>query len=81
MVRTIVTLPEDMKIWLDNYSKKHSRPSAETIREAIKIFKQIVESNDDDTLTTTAGIWQKRGIDSKKFVQSLRDEWSRVEKS
>ena len=76
MIRTIITLPRELKNWLDNYSKAHNRPMAETIREAIIAYKSNIENeSDDDLLKKTNGIWKDRNIDGLDYVESLRDEW------
>jgi len=76
MIRTIITLPRELKIWLDNYSKKHNRSTAETIREAISAYKAKLENQTKDgILSKTYGIWKNRKIDSLEYVRKLRDEW------
>ncbi len=76
MIRTIITLPRELKVWLDNYSKKHNRSTAETIREAISAYKAKQEDQaKDKVLSKTSGIWKNRKIDSLEYVRKLRDEW------
>ena len=76
MIRTIITLPRELKNWLDNYSKSHNKPTAETIREAIIAYKANVENEStDDLLKKTRGIWKDRKIDGLDYVESLRNEW------
>lgn len=76
MIRTIITLPRELKNWLDNYSKANNRPTAETIREAIIAYKANIENKtDEDLLKKTEGIWKSRNIDGLDYVESLRDEW------
>ena len=76
MIRTIITLPRELKNWLDNYSKARNRPTAETIREAIIAYKAAVENDQDkDILKKTSGIWKDRNIDGLDYMESLRDEW------
>ncbi|MBN1699349.1 MAG: hypothetical protein JW881_17650 [Spirochaetales bacterium] len=40
MARTIITIPDDIKTWLDHYSHRHHQSLAATIRAAIKNFKK-----------------------------------------
>lgn len=75
MIRTIISLPREIKIWLDDYSKKKNKPTAETIREAIKLYKESIESERSDALSATAGIWKEKKIDGNKYVEKLRSEW------
>lgn len=75
MIRTIISLPREIKIWLDDYSKKKNKPTAETIREALKQYRERVEEDKIDSLSETAGIWKKRNIDGIDYVNKLRSEW------
>lgn len=75
MIRTIISLPREIKVWLDDYSKRLNKPTAETIREALKEYKEKVESDKTDSLSATAGIWKKRKIDGNQYVEKLRSEW------
>ncbi|OGW84055.1 MAG: hypothetical protein A3C47_00075 [Omnitrophica bacterium RIFCSPHIGHO2_02_FULL_51_18] len=75
MVRTIVTLGESDKRWLDRYSDRHDRSTAETIRMAIKEFQKKTQEGDyRRVLKDTAGLL--KGVDdSVRSVQKLRQEW------
>ena len=76
MVRTIVTIEESDKRWLDRYSGKHHQSTAETIRLAIKEFqKKMQEGRYQHVLKDTAGLLKGQG-DSVRFVRKLREEWS-----
>jgi predicted DNA-binding protein len=75
MIRTIISLPREIKVWLDDYSKKKNKPTAETIREALKEYKQKVESDETDSLSATAGLWKEREIEGNEYVEKLRSEW------
>ena len=75
MVRTIVTIEESDKRWLDKYSGRHSQSTAETIRLAIKEFqKKSQEGGYKKTLKDTAGLLGGKD-DSVQFVRKLRKEW------
>ena len=75
MVRTIVTLEELDKKWLDRYSGQHHQSTAETIRLAVKEFqKKSQEGNYRRVLADTAGLL-RGGDDSVRFVRKLREEW------
>jgi predicted DNA-binding protein len=75
MIRTIISLPREIKIWLDDYSKKLNKSTAETIREALKIYKDKVESEKTDMLTATSGLWKDKKVEGNEFVEKLRSEW------
>ncbi len=75
MIRTLISLPREIKVWLDDYSKKKNKPTAETIREALKQYKEKVESEKVDSLEATAGIWKEKKLDANEYVDKLRSEW------
>ncbi|HPI36616.1 MAG TPA: hypothetical protein PK397_01615 [Ignavibacteriaceae bacterium] len=75
MIRTLISLPREIKVWLDDYSKKKNKPTAETIREALKQYKEKVESEKVDSLEATAGIWKDKKLDANEYVDKLRSEW------
>lgn len=75
MIRTIVTIEETDKRWLDRFSAKHHQSTAETIRMAIKEYQQ--KSRQDyyhSALDGTAGLLKSKD-DSVRFVKKLREEW------
>ena len=75
MVRTIVTIEEGDKRWLDRYSGQHGRSTAETIRQAIKEFQKKARAGEyRKALQSTAGLL-KGGEDSVRAVRKLRQEW------
>ncbi len=75
MVRTIVSLEDFDKKWLDRYSDHHKQSTAETIRFAIKEFqKKAREEERHVLLKRTAGLLKGKG-DSVSFVRKLREEW------
>ncbi len=75
MVRTIVTIEDSDKRWLDRYSGRHGQSTAETIRAAIKDFQKKARSEGyQQVLKDTSGLL--RGMDdSVSFVRKLRKEW------
>ena len=75
MVRTIISIEEADKKWLDRYSSHHDRSTAETIRLAIKEFQNKARAGEyRRLLKSTAGLL-KGGEDSVRFVRKLRSEW------
>jgi len=76
MVRTIVSITEQDKEWLDRYSHKQHQSTAETIRLAIRFFRKQTRSKfQESALEKTSGLWKKRKIDGLGYVQNLRQEW------
>ncbi len=43
--RTIITLPEEDKLWLESYSKAYRISVAEAIRQGIKRLKESMAQN------------------------------------
>lgn len=75
MARTIITLEDADKKWLDRYSSRHNQSAAETVRFAIKQLQNQVRAGERaQVLKTTAGIL-KGQEDSVTFVRQIRKEW------
>ena len=72
--RTIITLPEEDKVWLESYSKAYQVSVAEAIRRGIKHLKKSVGT---DTyivlLQNTRGVWRKG--DGLDYQEDIRSEW------
>ena len=78
MTRTIISLPEEEKEWLESYGKRHRISSAEVVRRAIKEFRgKMPERSLRAVLKETAGTWTSIHGDSRDHVDSLRKEWDR----
>jgi len=78
MTRTILSLPEDEKKWLESYSRRHRLSCAEVIRRAIREFRLAKpEKNLAAVLKETAGAWKSIRGDSRDYIDALRNEWDR----
>jgi hypothetical protein len=78
MVRTIVSLPEADKAWLDAYSHRRRRSQADVIRHALRSFRRSLEGGGGrPSLRATAGLWKDRGVNSLEYVRRLRADWDR----
>ena len=76
MIRTLISLSENDKRWLDSYSRRRGQSAAETVREAIKTLRnRDAELEKTDILTNTAGMWVDREEDASIYVDRIRDEW------
>ncbi|PIU94189.1 MAG: hypothetical protein COZ06_00160 [Armatimonadetes bacterium CG_4_10_14_3_um_filter_66_18] len=76
MTRTLITISEDDKRWLDHYSRAHQQSMAETIRQAVSDFRTRLSGHTQDALLEeTAGIWRRRAVDALDYTRGLRDEW------
>lgn len=73
-LRTIITISENDKKWLESYSKTSGISMAEAIRQGINQLRQREEKNIFQALIEeTRGIWNKE--DGLKYVEKLRSEW------
>ena len=77
MTRTIITLEEADKRWLDRYSDRHKQSTAETIRLAIKEFQKKSRAETyQQVMQASAGILKDvLKEDSVRIVRKLREEW------
>ena len=76
MLRTIISLPSELKNWIDNYSHINKKTAAETIRQAILEYKNRIEkSGDNSILSETSGIWRGRERDALEYIDKMRSEW------
>lgn len=79
MVRTIISLDEETKAWLDEQAAREKLPMAALIRRAVALLRsqarngRLAEVSTDDLLARTRGTW-KRG-DGLAWQRKLRDEW------
>ena len=74
--RTIITISDDDKLWLESYSRAHKVSVAEAVRRGIFILKESTAVKTYQTLIKkTKGIWQKD--DGLKYQKDLRKEWER----
>ena len=75
MVRTIISLAENDKRWLDQYGSLHGQSTAEVIRTAVRVFqKNTSEQLLREILKKTAGVIKNKQ-DAAESVRQLRNEW------
>ena len=73
--RTIITLSESDKSWLESYSKTYGLSMAEAIRMGIATLKnEKYRSTYQKIVNETSGIWEKG--DGLQYQNELRSEWS-----
>jgi hypothetical protein len=73
--RTIITLSEKDKLWLEGYSKAYKISLAEAIRKGVKKLREADGLKTYHTLVErTRGIWRKG--DGLKYQRKLRSEWN-----
>lgn len=74
--RTIITLSEEDKIWLESYSKALNISVAEAIRQGIGRLREAkMQEGYERLVDDTRGLWKKgNGLKSQ---MDLRSEWDR----
>ena len=72
--RTIITLSEEDKRWLESYSRIHQVSLAEAIRQGIRRLKDAeLETTYRTIVQNTRGIWKEGG--GLKYQRKVRSEW------
>jgi hypothetical protein len=78
MTRTILSIPEDEKKWLESYGRRHRISSAEVVRRAIREYRlKDSQKGLAGVLKETAGTWTSLKGETQDHVDALRDEWER----
>ena len=73
--RTIITIPEEDKRWLESYSSLHRVSVAEAIRQGIRRLKEAeLHENYQTLVQNTRGLWEKG--DGLTFQNKMRAEWN-----
>jgi len=73
--RTIITISEDDKRWLESYSSLNKVSVAEAIRQGIRKLKEAELFENYQTLVQrTRGLWKKG--DGLTFQKKIRAEWN-----
>ena len=76
MVRTVISLDEEDKRWLDARARETHVSMAEIVRQAVRRLREESAREaraTDELLQQTSGIW-KQG-DGLAYQRRLRDEW------
>ena len=72
--RTIITISEEDKRWLESYSSLNRVSVAEAIRQGIRKLKEAELFENYQTLVQrTKGLWKKG--DGLNFQKKIRAEW------
>jgi hypothetical protein len=75
MTRTIVSIDDDIKQWIDTKAAQEGIPMTELVRRALQQYREHEEQSIDRLLSETSGIW-KTG-DGLDYQQRSRDEWGK----
>jgi Arc/MetJ-type ribon-helix-helix transcriptional regulator len=72
--RTIITLPDEDRAWLEEYSKAHGISMAEGVRTALRLLRENKQKDTYRALVErTQGTWvQGDGLD---YQRRLRADW------
>ena len=75
-VRTIITLSEEDKKWLESYSSLHHVSVAEAIRRGVKKLKEAeFYENYRSLVLNSKGLWKKG--DGLTYQRQIRSEWGK----
>jgi len=73
MTRTIISLENDDKKWLDEESRRSGLPKSAIVRLSIRYLRLDREKSFQNLLNQTSGTW-KEG-DGLAYQERLRSEW------
>lgn len=76
MIRTVVSLDEADKPWLDQQAALQQVSMTEVVRQALHAFRAARERNNNDfsaLLDDTSGLWTEG--DGLDWQQKMRSEW------
>lgn len=76
MIRTVVSLPEETKAWLDRQAERQGVAMTELIRRAVALLRARVEAERpplEKLLHETRGAWD--GEEGLQYQDRVRDEW------
>ena len=76
MKRTVISIPDEDKAWLDAAASRAGEPATELVRRAVKLLRErepLEQQPLAELLRRTRGIW--RGSDGLEHQRRLRDEW------
>ncbi len=76
MVRTVISLDEQDKEWLDQRAAQEGVPMTELVRRAVRLLRTHADRDDPpltELLRSTSRTW--RHGDGLAYQRRLRDEW------
>ncbi len=76
MVRTVIGLEEEDKLWLDRQAEEEQVSMAELVRRAVRRYREARKREDrplERLLKDTSGIWT--GGDALAYQIEIRGEW------
>ena len=78
MIRTVISLDDSDKRWLDQQAALQHVSMTEVVRQAVQTLRSLRQQSDDDfhaLLAGTAGVWNHG--DGLDWQLNARDEWAR----
>ena len=78
MIRTVISLDEESKKWLDQQAREENISAAELIRTAVRKYRDEKRREAlplNDLLKQTSGIWKRD--DGLTYQRRLRKEWQK----
>lgn len=76
MIRTIISLDPEDKLWLDRKAEEENVTMTELVRQAIRRYRAEHETTTpplDRLLAETSGLWPKE--DGLAYQQRMRQDW------
>jgi len=73
-MRTIVDLPSEQLKALEALCDKEKISRAEAVR---RVLKKFLPEASIGNLEAAFGMWKHKRLDSRKYVERLRSEWTR----
>ncbi len=73
MTRTIISLEEQDKLWLDRKAREEGVSTAQLVRKAVKSMREADQGKLDQVLQATRGVW--RDGDGLRYQRRIRREW------
>ena len=73
MSRTIISLEDTEKLWLDEEAKRTGQPMTEIVRIAIRFLRTDRERAVQNLLAETSGTWTEG--DGLEYQKRMRSEW------
>ena len=76
MVRTVISLTDDDKAWLDSRARQEGVTMTEVVRRSVRFYRSICGPEDADfssLLARTAGTWEHG--DALDYQRRMRAEW------
>jgi hypothetical protein len=78
MIRTVISLDESDKAWLDQQASSRHLPMAELVRQAVRAYRASQPRGEDDfeaLLAGTAGTWNCQTHSRQPWPSNMACNW------